>query len=476
MNSRGVTLIFAHRQPIQYSESCKGDTMKYSLAAFAAILGIVACGGNSSTGTDKPIKPVTPVASPPSVTLTTPSKVEYAAKFVAAWQSQNAKVCSAPWTVKSAVSGSDSVSLTGSGWLPISCTGVGGTTKDSVYVTVNPQPRTVLVIVKYVVTEGTTYLVPTVPLVLRNGTKVDTTFVVETASFKAPSLYSDTVSFSIEGNTSYFPIGAKVPKALFQSAGTVDTISIVRIPREWTVERGLYKGTKIAVSLIAAYDTTPEGSSFLSRATFAGNQSKEFGYYRYGWSNLSLPAKVVFDRTLTVSPITATDSTNLWKSLVALEEKYGRNLFYAGEKTAKTNQIEVYIGAYSKPSGGGTSGINDPLSLAGATYTTTLTSRFNSLYEVEHEVLGHGFGHGHTCAWVSTMKSGCPPYTQPIVYPEPQIDVAYFELQLAVDDVRRSIKAKYHWGENLNGERRGRGLLPETIRYTPYVSSQKIDN
>lgn len=437
--------------------------MMYRSAAFvAAMFTLAACGGKSPTGPDEPIKPV---KIPPSVTLTSPSNVDYAAPFVAVWQSQNAQTCSAPWTARKETSGSDSVSLTASGWLPISCFGSGGTVKDSVYVKVNPQQRTILVRIQYVVPEGMTYEVPSVPLVLRNGTKVDTTFVMETASFPAPSLYADTVSFSIEGNTKYFPIEAKVPKALFQSAGATDTISIVRIPREWTVERGTYRGTKIAISLIAAYDTAPDGRSFFPRAKLP---NKEFGYQRFGIFKSSLPFKLVLDHQASAVPLTATDSLDLWRAATLTEAEYGRTFFYPGERIPNSyDEIAASITSTNGSHGGSYGGEKNPLGVTGAIFTAS-SYGFKSRGTFVHEVVGHGFAFGHTCAWVSTLMSGCPPYPEGIIYPEPEKDVAYFELRLETDDARKLINAKYHWGENLNGERKERGLSPEKVRYGSY--------
>jgi hypothetical protein len=439
--------------------------MMYRSAAFvAAMFSLVACGDKTPSGPNEPIKPV---KIPPSVTLITPSKVEYAAKFVAVWQSQNAQACSAPWTARREVSGSDSVALTGSGWLPISCTGNGGTVTDSVYVEVSPPHRAILVRIKYVIPEGVTYQVPTVPLVLRNASRVDTILVKETASLTVLGLYADTVSFSIEGNTAYFPVEARVPKTLFQSAGTTDTISIVRIPREWTVEKGTHKGTRFAVSLIAAYDTAPDGGSFFSRSKLP---NKEFGYERFGVLNTSLPFKLVLDHQNSPSPMTATDSMDLWNSVAVNELLYGRDLFMPAEKSTTSwnsswNQAVANIDFITNASGGSMASPLNPLGVTGSVFTATSIGRFKLTGTIQHELIGHGFAFSHTCAWVSMMKSGCPPYPPGIIYPEPQKDVGYFELRLETDDARVLLGAKYHFGENLNGERKERGLVPEPIRY-----------
>ena len=435
--------------------------MKYLLAAFVAAISFAACGTEKSTGPKEPIKPI---LLPPAIALTAPTKVEYGAKFMASWQAQRAKDCLVPWTNSRAVSGSDSVSLTSSSWLRVSCTGDGGAAADSVFVEVNLQQRTIAVIIRYVVPEGITYTPPLVPLVLRNGTRVDTILVSETASVPAPSLYSDTISFSIEGNAKYPPIEASVPKALFMSAGTVDTISIVRIPREWTIEKGSFQGTKVNVSLIEGYEKAPDGGSFLARYSPV-SQNQEFRYERFGWIKSSLPAKLVLDRDKSSVPLTATDSINIWNSVAIMETKYGLDLFYPGNSTlGATTEVKLYIGTFPRASAAGNSDPSDPLSLFGALYSAALPDRFTNPYEFEHEIL-HGFGHGHGCAWWSIMRSGCPPPTQPIAYAEPEKDISYFALELAVDWARKQINARYHWGENLNGERKEKGLAAQRIQY-----------
>jgi len=241
---------------------------------------------------------------------------------------------------------------------------------------------------------------------------------------------------------------------------------------EWTVEKGTYKGTKIAVSLIAGFDTAPDGSSFLSRASFQSGNSKEFGYERFSRSEKSYPIKTVFDRTLTTSALTATDSMNLWNiQIAAREEKYGRDLYTPGERIlGSKDQLIVYIWSNARPAGGGTSSTADPLSLTGGIYAAIATTRFTNAFDFDHGA-GHIEGYGHSCAWSGVMFSNCPPSSKDIDYPEPEKDVGYFEFRMKADDVRRSIKAKYHWGENLNGERKERSLPSERIRYGSYYTT-----
>lgn len=441
---------------------------KFLLAVFAATT-LASCTGETPVNPVVP-PPVEPVIPPPAplVSLSSPSSVTLGQKFAISWHAINADSCKADWTTRKVTTGLDSVTLSVSTWLPMLCTGAGGIAKDSVFVAV--VSREVLVILQYVTPEGVTYLPESTTFTLVNAGVTTSIRLKDTVRFPASAAYSDTVRFSLPGNTSYYPVFAEVPKAYFSNGqGAVDTVSIVRAPRSWTVALGTYRGQVINVSLKAGFDTAPDGGSFFSR----GQPSivellGGYAYYAYGQDKATFPKKLVFDRTKNPSAsISAQDSINYWGNVRIMEEKYGRNLFVPGMSTPGSylNEFKVGVDSTLRSHGGGigVDSADGSRNLVGGGIGASKPFGFTNPNNVEHEIM-HGFGYDHGCSWSGIMIWNCV-WTQPIVYPELAKDVAYFELNLEVDVARRKYKAKYHLAENLAGQRIELGLKPEPIYY-----------
>lgn len=441
---------------------------KFLLAVFAATI-LTACSSE-----ELPVTPPKPPVKNPRVNLNGPTQVN-PGWFMVSWQASEVDSCSAPWTTNRSISGQDSVRVTTDTWISILCDGSNGAVRDSLFVRVLA-PRRIVVIVQYVTPEGVTYTPDTISLTLRNLGIETVVRVLDTTSIVAPSTYGDTVSFSIPGNDQYYPVIATVPRASFSvSTSSSDTISVVRIPREWTIERGMFAGQTIPISLKAAYDTAPDGTSLFGIYTRKGlrQMSNNPGYWfgNYNWSKISFPVKLVLNRNADTSYImSAQDSIDLWNSANAMEEKYGRDLFYPGEMSSNTldASIRVWIDTRNPtPMGGPLPTLHEDgrIESDAGIFASTPRSRFSNPYVFEHEIL-HVFGHGHSCVWSSTLGANCPMWDEPIVYPAPEKDVAHFELFLSVNTTRRQYRALYHWGANLNGERKERGLSLEPVRYS----------
>ncbi len=440
--------------------------MKMFLPAVLAMITLTACSGDPPTRSD-PIDP-----SPPSVQVIAPIQTDPGNPILIEWIS-DAETCSAPWTPQKSPSGKETVRIEKSTWFPVECRKKGIVVRDSAYVSVSTPSkpsRRIIVIVQYVASESLPYTPDTVTLTFINEGLENQIRVLDTTSIEAPNSYGDTISFSIPGNESYYPVVAQVPRQNFSIASSSsDTISVVRIPRKWTIERGTYRGTLVKTSIIAGFDTAPDGSSFLGRSN--SSSFRVLGghvYHPYGLDPKLFPIRVALDRRRYPNEtLTPQDSIDLWQNLEKMEEKYGRDLFRPGAPTYGPEAQEYHVSIDPEgifPLGGGRGSFENPWELIGGAFTSNLINRFHSYFVVEHEMM-HGLGFGHHCKWVSIMVSNCPRGDELVVYPSPEKDVAYFELRFAVNKVRRVHKALYHWGNNLNGERLEQGLLPEPIFY-----------
>lgn len=436
------------------------------LPAILAMITFTACSGDPPTRSD-PIDP-----SPPSVQVIAPIQTDPGNPILIEWIS-DAETCSAPWTSQKSPSGRETVRISKGTWFPVECRKKGVIVRDSAYVSVlSPSPsRRIVVIVQYVASESTSYTPDTVTLTLKHNGEETRIRVLDTTSIEAPNSYGDMISFSIPGNDSYYPIVADVPRRNFSIENSPsDTISVVRIPRNWKIERGTYRGTVIKTTMIAGFDTAPDGSSFLRRSNSVSfRELGGYTYHPYGLDPKLFPIRVALDRVRYPNEIlTPQDSIDLWKGIEKMEEKYGRDLFRPGQATYEVEAHEFHVSVNpsgATPLGGGRGSFENPWELIGGTFVSTnAANRFQNELLVEHELM-HGFGFGHHCKWVSIMLSNCPRGDELVVYPSPEKDVAYFELRFAVNKVRRVHKALYHWGENLNGERLERGLPSEPIFY-----------
>lgn len=445
-----------------YLAQSQGGTMKKLLILTFAFVG--ACSGEIQTS---PIKAGGDTSStpPPKPTLvlsapTTP--LPYNGMAQIGWSSTGTNTCSAPWSSTTSTSGSTSLRVTKPTWFALTCTGPGGSVEDSVRIEVLPRTLRVFIYIPLQGTDGYGMDTSFSKLVIQNGTLVDSLSVMGTGSIVFSNVTADTVALTLSGNSQFPRIIAQVPKATFDSWG--DTLSIIRIPRTWVVEKGMYSQMEVGTNLALSYTKAVDGTSFYPRLWI--ESKKGYSYQYLGWGNSSFPAKIWIDSAMSVSVSgvvpTQQDSIRLANGLATLDAFVGRTLFRFGYLAQSDLGVHAFINNGPNATGGAT--FDNPLGLFNGGYSTTIQSRFGNAEEAKHELF-HVLGFGHTCAWPGLMQTGCVWNQGGITHPEPEKDVAFFELWQNVNDIRRKTGARIHWGENLAGTQQEAGLPVDRVVY-----------
>lgn len=436
--------------------------MKKLLILTFALLG--ACSGEVQTSPIKAGGDTSSTPPPkPTLVLSAPlSPLPYNGMAQIGWNSTGTNTCSAPWSNTTSTNGSTSFRVTRPSWFALTCTGPGGSVADSVRIEVLPRTLRILIYIPLQDTDEYGMDTSLSKLVVQNGTTVDSLSIMGTGSLVFPNVTADTVALTLSGNDQFPRVIARVPKATFDTWN--DTLTIIRVPRTWVVERGLYAQMKVTTDLTQSYTKAADGTSFYPRLWMESKQG--YNYQNLGWANTSFPAKIWIDSALSVSVSgvapTQQDSIRLANGLATLEAFVGRTLFRFGYLTQNDLGVHAFINNISNATGGATN--DNPLGLFNGLYSTTIQSRFGNTNEAKHELF-HVLGFGHTCAWPGLMQNGCVWNRPGVTYPEPEKDVAFFELWQNVNDIRRKTGARIHWGENLAGTQQEAGLPVDRVVY-----------
>lgn len=270
-------------------------------------------------------------------------------------------------------------------------------------------------------------------------------------------------------------------------------ISVLLLPRVWTIPRGRYAGKVLPISI---EDMCNSDQGKIAEC-MGGGGTAEFDSVTLfrptetlgtllpaGWASAAFPIPVVFDRSRdTGPPISAADSAALWRLLDAMSAKFGTQLF----RPANYSDFRTF-GRPSIPKEGAAGAINvsfydltaDGIGGTGGarTYTCNATIQstctyfagsvtfsypWQSLYTkvVEHEMM-HALGAGHICKRPSVMDNCSPrPFAPTIELTD--ADIGEFDFWMRMLDTLRSMPKSWSAGEARNGERvllRGKAAIP----------------
>lgn len=301
-------------------------------------------------------------------------------------------------------------------------------------------------------------------LVVRSGSWSDSVLTKGQSQLKFPTITPDSVFITIPGNEDYPTVIAQMPKDVFDAQN--GTVGIIRIPRKWTIRKGVYAGLQTTTDLVRPFVKTPlpDNTSFYRRT---GNDSIGYWYPSLGWNPASLPAKLWIDadssfQVYGTSP-NEEDSARIGTGLDELAKLIGWTPF-SMSSAVNGGVIKVLLKNSGNPSAGVMVGPSDEI--YGGVYYGSMQNRWRNPNEVIHEGI-HLLGFGHTCAWSGYMPTGCV-WTDSTVDGR-HFDVAYVELWYAVNNTRRLTGSVVHWGENLNGTLQDLGRPTVKVLYKdPY--------
>ena len=227
------------------------------------------------------------------------------------------------------------------------------------------------------------------------------------------------------------------------------SVDMVRIPRSWTIEHGMYAGQAVSISLDLAY--TPAGpgdASFFHRNL---NSATNTWQYSIGTiSSNSRPIAIGFDRNASNEPI---DSIGFFRNIVdSLEKVRGIHFFTSGNFSSFSGNSGITVvvnNNFVRAATAGPKGYPDIVGgILNFQHTLFMTQEGNG-----HE-LYHIMGFGHTCSWRTNMASGCDLAKIGMsMNKATDTDVGYMELFEAVSEKLRSTHAKFSLAESHQGER-----------------------
>ena len=100
-------------------------------------------------------------------------------------------------------------------------------------------------------------------------------------------------------------------------------ITIVLVPRTWTIRKGIYQGETVPTPLDLVMDDGNTGPAYFNTR---GGGDRMLGYLA-SWADELFPVKVALDRRSSPLEITAADSTRLWTVWNRMEQVFGVDLF-----------------------------------------------------------------------------------------------------------------------------------------------------
>lgn len=262
----------------------------------------------------------------------------------------------------------------------------------------------------------------------------------------------DTIDYIVSG---WMPRGPMYHPALIRTVGEAEVdLRVLLVPRQWTIDRGTYRGTTVSVSLDEAFRAP---CADLSDINCDGFYPRVWTTGMKLWRADALPIPVAFDRAGSSGPIQASDSVAYWRIVERMNADFGTELYRpaAYEDLPKTPDGRAYGGVLVR--------IDDTLSgfgawtnwwwnSAGELWTGVIRMRHSgSLRDTSlmtHELL-HAQGFKHTCSWPTVMGGyGCTSYQ--VLSP---MDVAHAHLALAVHARQQETGAVHGLVAALQGQR-----------------------
>ena len=238
-----------------------------------------------------------------------------------------------------------------------------------------------------------------------------------TGSFQisAPLTFGATDSMSVvvdvaSGARRYHPTFALVSTSRASSAA----LRPMLVPRTAVFSTPAYPSSSVDVSLSQAFqrvcadDTNANCNSFFPQLWRSAVVL---------WSDADFPVPLAFNTQLTTSPITATDSVNLWNIIAEMQNELGRQLFVPATLSSLPAQdangysrkaVLVWVDNALTGFAGYTNWIWDgSLNMLSAKTRVTTNAALASRSLMKHELL-HALGFHHTCAWTTVMGGyGC---------------------------------------------------------------------
>jgi Bacterial Ig-like domain (group 2) len=238
-----------------------------------------------------------------------------------------------------------------------------------------------------------------------------------TGSFQiaAPLTFGATDSMSVlvdvaSGARRYHPTFALVSTSRASSAA----LRPMLVPRTSVFSTPAYPSSSVDVSLTQAFqrvcvdDTNANCNSFFPQLWKSAVVL---------WSDADFPIPLAFNTQLTTSPITATDSVNLWNIIGEMQNELGRQLFVPATLSSLPAQdangysrkaVLVWVDNGLTGFAGYTNWIWDGgLNMLSAKTRVTTNAALASRSLMKHELL-HALGFHHTCAWTTVMGGyGC---------------------------------------------------------------------
>ena len=213
----------------------------------------------------------------------------------------------------------------------------------------------------------------------------------------------------------------------------------------------------ISIDLEKAYTpapgSTPDNIPFYYRKVVNGSWAYAVGGYK------SWPVKEALDHTTSSSPITASDSTKSFTNLDSLTKAFCTQVFIPANESDVRANGGVLLGVHADA---GYSG-NTPQLYQGDYLSGQVgfgsNNGFNFFVFAPHESI-HALGFGHTCSWVSIMRSSCPFATEDKIMPE---DVAYILYMKRVRELERKYNTRLSLSWMHQGERRAKLLTEESV-------------
>lgn len=244
-------------------------------------------------------------------------------------------------------------------------------------------------------------------------------------------------------------------RAFLPSIGTLSqqmalagqTVSGVLIPAKWSINCGTFSGHTEEISLEKAY--APAGDGL------------EFYYEDWFWQHF--PRFWAFDRVESNVQFNEADSLAVEATWSRLESALCEDLAKPGSYDQVISEggwrIKVQTDLPFPGQGGGArKDVSAPYLFWGI--TRVKEKSFLGSRVQEHE-LGHTFGFGHTCSWITIMNTGC---TSEVSTGISASDVAYIKLFYAVRKLEVAHNATFGMAEAREGERQLILGLPPGIR------------
>ena len=234
----------------------------------------------------------------------------------------------------------------------------------------------------------------------------------------------------------------------------------IRVPRSWTVSKGVFVGTTVPIDLVLAYTPSAPGDvSFYFR-------NLQNGLWHYALACIpksKMPMPWAINREGSNLPV---DSVGFSAAIDTMEMVLGQDVFRpANISDLLPNQgLRVSVDSTIPGSGIGGASLSSTFpyqSVIGGSVSFIATLLSGATVTVEHEV-SHAMAFGHTCSWKTRMNSGCDK-SKVSFTGLTATDIAYMEVMKEVCEIGMATSAPYSIPEAFEGLKKERGLAREAI-------------